>query len=98
MQKQPTHVRSISSDDDPGVQDQALYRFLVESLTEYAVFAVSPEGFVTRWNSGAQTLFGYTQDEMIGRSFDVIFTAHDVESGAPQAELESALSSRCLLY
>jgi diguanylate cyclase (GGDEF)-like protein/PAS domain S-box-containing protein len=94
MQKLPTHVPSISSDNDPGVQDQAIYRFLVESLTEYAVFAVSPEGFVISWNSGAQTIFGYTQDEMIGRSFDVIFTAHDVEIGAPKAELESALSSR----
>jgi diguanylate cyclase (GGDEF)-like protein/PAS domain S-box-containing protein len=92
MNKRLPSVRGLSSDDGPRDQDGALYRFLVESLTEYAVFAVSPAGIVISWNSGAQTTFGYTQAEIVGRSFDVIFTAHDAEIGAPQAELDGALS------
>jgi PAS domain S-box-containing protein len=73
-------------------QDQALYHFLVESLTEYAVFAVSPTGIVISWNAGAQKTFGYTESEILGKSFEVIFTAQDRATGAPALELSTALS------
>jgi diguanylate cyclase (GGDEF)-like protein/PAS domain S-box-containing protein len=84
-------ARSCPSISDAFVPDGALYRFLVDSLTEYAVFAVSPEGHVITWNSGAEQTFGYTQTEIIGRPFSIIFTPEDIEAGAPERELEFAL-------
>src|SRR5450755_1498727 len=93
LMKDPlTKVPSVSHEDAPRDQDKALYRFLVQSLTEYAVFAVSPEGIVISWNAGAEKTFGYTEAEIVGRSFEIIFTAHDTEAVAPRAELQSALS------
>jgi diguanylate cyclase (GGDEF)-like protein/PAS domain S-box-containing protein len=74
-------------------REQVLNRFLVDSLTEYAVFAVSPAGVVISWNSGAQQIFGYTQAEVIDRMFDIFFTPEDVATGAPQTELAMALSA-----
>src|SRR5450759_3837767 len=62
---------------DTLASDQILYRFLFDSLTEYAVFAVSPTGIVISWNAGAEKTFGYAQAEIVGKSFDVIFTAED---------------------
>jgi diguanylate cyclase (GGDEF)-like protein/PAS domain S-box-containing protein len=85
-------VAGDTKDADALGADQVLYRFLVDSLTEYAVFAVSPTGIVISWNSGAEKTFGYAQAEIVGKSFDVIFTAEDKASGAPQNELASALS------
>jgi diguanylate cyclase (GGDEF)-like protein/PAS domain S-box-containing protein len=70
----------------------ALYQFLVDSLTDYAVFAVSANGLFISWNVGAQHTFGYREDEVIGRPFDLIFTPEDIASGAPQHELTTALS------
>jgi PAS domain S-box-containing protein len=87
-----TLVASVSSENDATGQDQALYRFLVDSLTEYAVFAVSPSGVVMSWNAGAEKTFGFTQAEIIGLPFDIIFTSEDARAGAPQNELDSALS------
>ena len=72
--------------------DSALYHFLVDSLTEYAVFAISPSGSVMSWNQGAKDTFGYAASEIIGRSFDFIFTPEDRRSGVPQDELAAALS------
>jgi diguanylate cyclase (GGDEF)-like protein/PAS domain S-box-containing protein len=71
---------------------EALYHFLVDSLTEYAVFAVSPQGLFISWNSGAQHTFGYQESDVIGKHFGLIFTPEDVASGAPQNELATALS------
>jgi PAS domain-containing protein len=73
MQQHPK-APSVSSDAGPRDQDQVLYRVLVDSLTEYAIFAVSPDGLVISWNSGAEKTFGYTQAEIIDRSFDIFFT------------------------
>ncbi len=98
MKKAPkTLAASVSADTkeencDTLGADQVLYRFLVDSLTEYAVFAVSPTGMVISWNAGAEKTFGYSQAEIVGKSFDVIFTAEDRDTGAPENELASALS------
>lgn len=40
---------------------------IVESSSD-AILSVTPEGFVTTWNAGADRIFGYTSTEMIGRS------------------------------
>jgi diguanylate cyclase (GGDEF)-like protein/PAS domain S-box-containing protein len=72
--------------------DEILYRTLIDSLTDYAMFAVAPSGDVVSWNAGAQHTFGYMRSEIIGQSFSIIFTADDIKAGAPELELQSALS------
>ena len=63
---------------DTRASDQILYRALFDSLTEYAVFAVSPTGIVISWNVGAAQTFGYADKEILGKPFDIIFTPEDV--------------------
>jgi diguanylate cyclase (GGDEF)-like protein/PAS domain S-box-containing protein len=72
--------------------DQLLYRTLIDSLTDYAMFAVAPDGRIISWNAGAEKTFGYTAQEILGHSFAAIFTAEDVAAGAPQNELRMARS------
>jgi len=48
---------------------------IVESSSD-AILSVTPDGFVTSWNAGAERLFGYTANEMIGRSTLTIIPAH----------------------
>ncbi|MGE5105083.1 MAG: PAS domain S-box protein, partial [Betaproteobacteria bacterium] len=37
-----------------------LFRLLVESVRDYAIFMLDPEGRVSTWNPGAQNIKGYT--------------------------------------
>ncbi|MGP6192001.1 MAG: putative bifunctional diguanylate cyclase/phosphodiesterase [Vulcanimicrobiaceae bacterium] len=69
-----------------------LDHLLVEGLTEYAIFVVSADGVVLRWNLGAQHLFGYAADEIVGRNFSVLFTPEDVATDVPDEELANALT------
>ncbi|NGZ08665.1 MAG: PAS domain S-box protein [Nitrospira sp. LK70] len=48
---------------------------IVESSSD-AILSVTPDGFVTTWNGGAERIFGYTAGEMIGRSILTIIPAH----------------------
>jgi PAS domain S-box-containing protein len=62
----------------------------VESVVDYAIYALDAAGYVLSWNPGAARLKGYTADEIIGRHFSVFFPAEDVAAGRPERELESA--------
>jgi len=66
------------------------FRLLVESVRDYAIFMLDPEGRVVTWNRGAERLKGYTEQEIVGRHFGLFHTAPDVEIGHPNAELEIA--------
>lgn len=79
---------------DDIVKEDVLDHLLVKSLVEYAIFVVSPEGVIARWNVGAEGIFGYTEGEVVGQHFSLLFTPEDVAAGAPQAELTSALAGR----
>ncbi|HTK54387.1 MAG TPA: PAS domain-containing sensor histidine kinase [Gemmatimonadaceae bacterium] len=67
-----------------------LYRLLVESVKDYAIFALDPNGYVVSWNPGAQRFKGYTAPEIIGKHFSVFYPPEDLAVNKPQIELEIA--------
>ena len=67
-----------------------LYRLLVESVKDYAIFALDPNGYVVSWNLGAQRFKGYTAPEIIGKHFSVFYPPEDLAVNKPQIELEIA--------
>ena len=77
--------------DNSGPEDGDLLRLIFESATDFAVFAEDNSGNVIGWNLGAQRLTGYSEDEIIGRSGDLIFTPEDRAAGAPEQERSRAL-------
>ncbi len=66
-------------------------RLLVESVDDYAIYMLSPEGKITTWNAGAQKLKGYEAHEVLGQHYSLFFPAEDVARGTPKRELEIAL-------
>jgi PAS domain S-box-containing protein len=63
---------------------------LVESVRDYAIFVLDPQGYVLTWNLGAETLKGYTRDEIVGKHFSQFYPAEAVQSGWPSRELALA--------
>jgi PAS domain S-box-containing protein len=66
------------------------YRLLVEGISDYAIYLLSPEGTVMSWNRGAEISKGYKADEIIGRHFSEFYTPEDRKIGAPERALEMA--------
>ena len=77
------------SQRDP-TSDAQRFDLLVRSITDYAVYMLSPEGIVTNWNSGAERIKGYTSDEIVGRHFSQFFSPEDVETRLPWRSLDVA--------
>src|SRR5262245_11483311 len=67
-----------------------LYHQLVESVSDYAIFALDTAGRVLNWIPGAQRIKGYTSAEIVGRHFSIFYPPEDVAAGKPRWELEVA--------
>jgi PAS domain S-box-containing protein len=72
-------------------QSEERFRLLVESVRDYAIFMLDPEGRVQSWNAGAQAIKGYAAPEVIGKHFSIFYTTDDIASGKPARELSQAL-------
>ncbi|HWE22868.1 MAG TPA: PAS domain S-box protein, partial [Myxococcales bacterium] len=66
-------------------------RLLVGSVKDYAIFMLNPQGQVTTWNTGAESIKGYAPDEIIGRHVSTFYTPEDVEAGKPARLLGMAM-------
>jgi PAS domain-containing protein len=67
------------------VPQTEIFRLLVESVRDYAIFVLDPEGHLLTWNPGAQAMKGYSKDEIIGKHFSKFYLPEAVESGGPNA-------------
>ena len=66
-------------------------RLIVENAVEYAIFSMDKKGNITTWNTGAERLLGYTEAEIVGKNYDILFTGKHREMGVPKLEIERAI-------
>jgi len=80
---------SAKSEGGPFSEGDGLYRLLVESVQDYAIFALDATGHVLSWNPGAQRFKGYRAEEIIGKHFSIFYTEEEKYT-KPAYELEVA--------
>lgn len=66
------------------------FRLIVESVKDYAIFMLDPQGYITSWNRGAELIKGYQASEIIGSHFSKFYTPADITRKHPQEEIEIA--------
>ena len=76
----------------PGMGEQPdLFRLLVESVRDYAIFLLDVEGHIRSWNAGAERIKGYAASEIIGKHFSIFYPATEIRRGKPDFELRVAI-------
>ena len=73
-----------------GISREALFDTFIESVGDYAIFFLDPQGFVRSWNKGAERIKRYKADEIIGRHFSTFYTQESLDRNWPARELEEA--------
>jgi PAS domain S-box-containing protein len=71
-------------------QREERFRLLVESVQDYAIFMVDPDGCVSTWNSGAQRINRYTAPEIVGQHFSQFYLEEERKAGRPRWDLDCA--------
>ena len=78
-------------DREAQAPNSEIFRRLVESVRDYAIFMLTPDGTIATWNSGAQLIKQYSAAEAIGRHFSMFYEPAAVASGWPEEELRRSL-------
>lgn len=81
---EPATVRRSLVGNDEG------FRILVQSVVDYGIFMLDPEGYILSWNEGAHRIKGYTADEIIGQHFSIFYPQEDKDWDKPGWELRVA--------
>ena len=81
-QKNASTPKSLDSEEN--------FRLLVDSVTDYAIMMIDPEGHITSWNTGAEKILGFHSEEIIGKHFSCFYTSEALASGIPRNELDLA--------
>ena len=76
-----------------GADKGDLHRLLIDSVIDYAIFALDKDGYVLSWNEGARRFKGYEAHEIIGKHFSVFYPKELVEEGFPAFELRTAANT-----
>lgn len=77
---------------DDTLDHERRFRYLVQSVTDYAIYMLDTNGIVSNWNAGAQRTKGYTANEIVGKHFSCFYTPEDRKTGAPARSLSIALT------
>lgn len=70
---------------------EEMYRLMLDSIKDYAVYMLNPTGEVASWNGGAMQLKGYETDEILGRHFACFYREADRARNVPEKALNEAV-------
>jgi len=73
-------------------ESEERFRFLVESVKEYAIFRLATDGCVVSWNAEAAIILGYQATDIIGQHFSCLFTPEDINCGNPEQDLMTTVA------
>lgn len=65
-------------------------RFLIDNVVDFAVIGLDLAGNITSWNTGATKILGWSSEEVLGRSIDLLSTREDLAAGVPAADMRTA--------
>jgi PAS domain S-box-containing protein len=71
-------------------ESEQAFRMLVNGISDYAIYMLSPQGEVTNWNLGAERIKGYSAEEVVGSHFSRFYTPEDQAEGKPARALATA--------
>ncbi|HEX5111570.1 MAG TPA: PAS domain S-box protein [Saprospiraceae bacterium] len=71
-------------------RSELLQSQMISEVEDYAIFFLDPEGIIVNWNKGAEKIKGYTEEEVVGKSFSIFFTEEDQKRALPAQLLRLA--------
>src|SRR4051794_2628927 len=86
-------LRECKSGHESDRQAEQSVQLLLDGLQDYAFISFDPDTRILTWNAGAERLFGYAEEDVLGKSGTFIFTPEDRAAGADVQEIATAEST-----
>lgn len=89
MKKEPKDFKISKNRYVPSAD---FYSQIIDSLQDYSIFTMDNALKINSWSAGAEKIFGYEEQEVLGEGFDIIFTEEDIQNEVPKNEIDRATS------
>lgn len=66
------------------------YHKMIEEVEDYAIILLDKDGIIRNWNKGAEKIKGYSDQEILGKSFELFYLEEDRQAGLPKTLIERA--------
>ncbi|MDB5829949.1 MAG: signal transduction histidine kinase with CheB and CheR [Variovorax sp.] len=86
-------VTALKQAQDQVREGEERLRIAAANTSDFAIITTDEAGSIATWNTGAERIFGYRPDEIVGRPLATIFTPEDRARGVPDAEMRLALEA-----
>ncbi|QSX78573.1 sensor domain-containing diguanylate cyclase [Agrilutibacter solisilvae] len=77
------------------MDDRALMQALLDTPIRHGIVVTDLQGKIILWNRGAEAIFGYSAQEIIGASAEKLFVPIDRSNGIPGREMSKARTQGC---
>ena len=85
-----TDIKDLKQAQEDVRLSEAKLKTTMDSATDYAIITTDTHGMVELWSCGAEKIFGYTEEEVKGKSADMVFTPEDIAEQLPEKEMAIA--------
>ena len=65
-------------------------RAILDSIQDYGIYLMDPQGYIKTWSPGSQRIKGYTSDEILGAHYSRFFIQEDIDRRHPAELLQTA--------
>jgi PAS domain S-box-containing protein len=89
-EESPAQILEINRDVTEQWLIEQRFQLVIESISDYAILSLDPEGRITSWNPGAARVLGLAEEEALGRHFSFIYPLADRDRRMPERALEAA--------
>lgn len=80
----------MAGEEAAGTQELRDLKAMIDSITDYEIIKLTPDGNVASWTRGAELLKGYSAEDVIGRHVSIFYTDEDAATGLAERELQTA--------
>ncbi len=68
-------------------ESEQRYRLMAQEVIDYAIFSLDTEGRIVTWSEGARHMKQYTEEEVLGEHFRMLYPDEDRANHKPEREL-----------